>query len=395
MIAKGQSWGRTAHYHRGGMFLGLWLATLGLAVAWIGGCQGPGATTAAAPAGQQEPPVAVSAPSQAGEQAAPADRMEPVEVAQPTTGRISRRGPRIKLETEVCDLGEVGIDSKLTGAFKFTNTGNAPLRITMVRGCCGVTLSGVETGQVYAPGASGTLEFEYRALSVPNPAVVRMLYLQTNDPTHSMVSLTIKAAIVRRVDFKPASLSQLRLKTPNAGCPDITLTSLDGRPFAITGIEATGDTITADFDPDAKATRFVLKPKVDMARLEQNMRGRISISLTHPECGSVEIQYDALPEFDMSTSQIMMFNLRPGQAVQREFSIANNYGEAFEIESVASKKGSIKLLGQTKVGSGYRLQVEIVPPPKSGDIMVTDLLEIRIKDGRTLSIPFKGFYEER
>ena len=375
--------------------LWLWLVSLGLAVAWVGGCQGPGstATTPAAATGPEA--AAVSAPK-AEEQPTPVADETQVKVVKPTRGKVSGRQPQITVENDTCDLGEVAVDAKLTGEFKFTNTGNAPLKITQVVGCCGVSLKGVEAGQEYAPGQSGTLEFDYRALSLPNPAVKKVLYLQTNDPAEKITTLTVKAAIVRRVDFKPEVLSKLLLKTPNAGCPALTLTSLDGRPFSITGFEATANTITAEFDPSVKATRFVLQPKVDMAKLEENMRGRIGITLTHPECTYIEVLYDTLPEFEMSTSQIIMFNLRVGQAIQREFSIGNNYQNDFEIESVSSLKGSIKLVGQTKVGNGYRLRIEVTPPPRQrSEVVASDMLEVKIKNGRTLSIPFRGFYESR
>jgi hypothetical protein len=91
-----------------------------------------------------------------------------------------------------------------------------------------------------------------------------------------------------------------------------------------------------------------------------------------------------------------MFNLRVGQAVQREFSIANNYQNDFEIESVSSHKGALKLVGQTKVGSGYRLRIEVTPPPhQRSEVVMSDMLEVKTKDGKTLSVPVRGFYEDR
>ena len=314
---------------------------------------------------------------------------------KPVVGKVSGRQPQITFEKDTCDLGEVGVGAKLTGQFKFTNTGTAPLKITLVQGCCGVTTKGVEVGQEYAPGQSGTLEFDYHALTMPNPAVTRMLYLQTNDPACKITSLTIKAAIVRRVDYKPEVL-KLVLRRENGGCPDITLTSLDHRPFSVTGFEATANSITAEFDPSAKAAEFVLKPKVDLAKLEQNMRGRVSINLTHPECNNIELMYDVLPEYTISVPSIMMFGLKAGQAVAREIWILSNYEDDFEIESVSSQKSIIKLVDQTKVSNRYQLRIEVVPPPREGGtIVVSDTMEIKIKNGKTLTIPLRGFYQDK
>lgn len=392
MTAGSQGKGGVAHRDRGGGLAGVWILLLCLAAAWVGGCQRSEAT-ATVPVGQQERAVAVSEPT-AGQEPQPTAREVPAEVAKPVAGNVRGRQPQITFEKDTCDLGEVGIDSKLTGEFKFTNTGNALLKIIRVQGCCGVSLKGVDPGEQYAPGQSGVLEFDYRALSIPNPEVKRLVYVETNDPDHKILSLTIKAAVVRRVDFKPEVL-KLVLDKSNAGCPDLTLTSLDGRPFAVTGFEATANTMSVEFDPAVKATRFVLKPKVDMAKLEQSLRGRISINVTHPECNNVELVYETLPEFDISTSQIMMFNLKPGQAKEREFSIAGNYQDDFEIESVSSKKGTIRLLEKTKTGRGFKLRVEVIPPPhKRDEIVTSDTLEIKIKDGKTLTLQFRGFYQD-
>jgi hypothetical protein len=331
----------------------------------------------------------------AAEESEPAAQEVRVKAVRPHTGRMAGGQPKITIEKDVCDLGEVGVDSKLTGQFQFTNTGNAPLRITGVQGCCGVTLKGVKAGQEYAPDKSGTLEFDYQAASIPNPKMARIVYMQTNDPDHKIVSLTIKAAIVRRVDYKPEIL-KLVLKQANAGCPDIALKSLDGRPFSITDFKATAGSITAEFDPRAKATEFVLKPKADLAKLEHNLRGRVSISVTHPECSAVDLPYDVLPEFTVSPPNIMMFGLKPEKSVERDIWILNNYQEDFEIESVASQKGLIKLAGKNKVDNRYQLRIEVMPPRREGgSTLVSDMLQVKIKNGQTLPIPFRGFYQDR
>jgi len=48
--------------------------------------------------------------------------------------------PRISFEKTVCDLGEVGQDSKNTCGFKFTNTGQDLLKIGNIKRTCGCTV---------------------------------------------------------------------------------------------------------------------------------------------------------------------------------------------------------------------------------------------------------------
>jgi hypothetical protein len=209
-----------------------------LATMWMVGCRNSDAAVEGL-AVRARSEVAALATLKAGDEADSRVGETQTNGVERVEGRDSGGEARITVEKDVCDLGDIGIDTKHTGQFQFTNSGSAPLKIVQVRTCCGVTIKGVAAGQEYAPGQSGTLEFAYQAPSVPNPAVSRVLSLQTNDPEHGTARLTVKATVVRRVNYRPQSL-KLIVSRPNAGCPDITLTGIDGQPFAIRGFEATG-----------------------------------------------------------------------------------------------------------------------------------------------------------
>jgi hypothetical protein len=319
---------------------------------------------------------------------------------------LAAEGPRITLEETAHDFGEIGPGTSHEAEFKFTNTGNAPLIVTQVRSCCGVVTKGVKNGQRYAPGRSGVLEIEYQAAVLPGD-MKRNLYIYCNDPTQSLVPLTVQAKIMRRIEVEPRSL-KLFLKRENAGAGDIKLKSLDGRPFAIKDFRATANTITAEFDPEIEATEFVLDPKADMEKLERNLRGQIRITLTHPETKEVALLYDVLPEFTVTPPQIMLFDLQPGKTVRREIWILGNYKEDFEIESVSSQKGYLELAESEKVkGSArtvtpgvlddrvvtrYQLAVDITPPAEKTGTVLSDELHIKIADGETVRITCRGFY---
>ena len=89
----------------------------------------------------------------------------------------------------------------------------------------------------------------------------------------------------------------------------------------------------------------------------------------------------------------------------------SNYSDDFEIESVTSRKETVKLLeskkikgtatspssagvgGRSRPGVRYQLRVEITPPPVEGErAVLSDVLDVKIKDGTTLSIQCRGFY---
>jgi hypothetical protein len=130
-----------------------------------------------------------------------------------------------------------------------------------------------------------------------------------------------------------------------------------------------------------------------MEKLKRNPRGYISIDLTHPECQNVRVLFDVLPEFTVSPPTIMLFNLKAGQPVEREVWILSNYQDDFEIESVTSQKEIVTLLSKNKVQNRYQLKLQITPPAAEGErAVLSDIIEVKIKGGETLSIQCRGFY---
>lgn len=369
--------------------------------------QGPSAGSSPA-AKAEQPPAA--AQKTAAEKPAVAGAVAESKPAQ-TQAQSQPAGaaPKVEIKTMTQDLGDIGPETTHTTKFEFKNVGNAPLKVAHVKGCCGSVVRGVKDGQEFAPGESGALDVEYRTGTYPG-ALVRKITMETNDLSQpeGVVNLTIKANVVYRIEHFPSRLN-LFPKKENAGCIPITLKSTDGKPFSITGFRATANTLTAEFDPSVKATEFVLKPKVDAEKLARNTKGQISINLTHPECANVFIPYDVLPEFSVTPSQLTLFNIKASQPLQREIWVLSNYDEDFDIDSVTSQRGAMKLLESKKIpgvakpegsagdagkaGARYQLKIEITPPAMEDKrSILSDVLELKLKTGETLTVQCRGFY---
>ena len=302
----------------------------------------------------------------------------------------SESEPRISFEVTTHDLGLVGPDTKHLCEFKFTNTGKGLLKMKRVQATCGCTVPELPKKE-YAPGESGTLKVKYHSSKYPG-RVTRRLYVYSNDKTKPNVELNIKAEIVKKVKFAPTSM-KLLLNKENAGCGEITLTSVDDRPFAIKRFKSTANSITADTDPSVEATKFVLKPKADIERLEQTLTGGIEISLTHPQCDMVVIPFNVLPRFKTEPASIIIFNAEADKPSRKELWVLNNYNEDFEIESTSADEDVIKVVGQEKVGNRYKLELEITPLAAVGkQKMFLDTFRVNIKGGDKLKIRCRGFY---
>jgi hypothetical protein len=299
--------------------------------------------------------------------------------------------PRISFEKTTCDLGLIGPGTENLCEFKFTNTGKGLLKMGKVQATCGCTVPELPKDE-YAPGESGTLKVKYHSSKYPGRET-RRLFVYSNDKTKPNVELDVTAEIAKKVKFEPTSMNLL-LNKENAGCGEITLTSLDDRPFAIKGFKSTVDSITADIDPSVEATRFVLQPKANIKKLEQTLAGGIEISLTHPQCDKVVIPFNVLPRFKTEPASIIVFNVEPNKPSRKELWVLNNYNEDFEVESVSAEKDIVKVVGREKIGNRYKFELEIAPPPPAEDKqkMFIDSFYVNIKGGEKLKVKCRGFY---
>ncbi|MDH4238027.1 MAG: DUF1573 domain-containing protein, partial [Phycisphaerae bacterium] len=304
----------------------------------------------------------------------------------------NEEGPRITFENLVCDLGRIASGTKHVCEFKYTNTGNEVLKITRVGAACACTVP--QKTRECAPGESGTLKVTYQS-GTNAGKVKKYVYVHSNDKVNPRVKLTIKAEIVIKVAHEPKRLN-LVLDKENAGCPAITLTSLDDQPFSITGFKSTGDSLTADFDSSLKRTSFVIRPMVDMEKLRKGMRGQININLTHPDCKKLMIVFETLPEFKTDPRVIYVREAEPQKPVTRRVRILSNYNEDFEIESTSSRNGTIKVLAQEKVRDGYQFELRITPPEQESKRRVfTDVFTVMLKGAQQLQITCYGIYAKK
>jgi len=346
-------------------------------------------------ASRQTPPAAPSAQHSASATtktiAAPAkaEPNKPLPAAPADEGQA----PKITFEKEVHDFGDIGPGSSNACEFKFTNTGNAVLKVNKkIESTCGCTVPELSKEE-YAPGESGTITVKFSAGKQASP-VSKHMYVSSNDKIRTKIDLTIKANIILKVDYEPKQIS-LSLKQENAGCPQITIRSLDGQPFAIRSFSSTADVLTADANSTVTDTNFVIKPTVNLDKIKNSIEGTINIGLTHPQCDSITIPFNVLARFEFNPKTLVILKAKPQQPITRKVWLLNNYNEDFEIESTASEKGAIKVLTQQKVGPRYEFELEITPPPAQNGIkFFTDILTVNIKNGEKQTITCRGFYSK-
>ena len=303
--------------------------------------------------------------------------------------------PEITFDKLAYDFGEVGVNTKRTNDIPFTNTGEALLKIADVETCCGVevTLNKME----FTPGETGIMKMTWTAK--PNPStMVWRITVHSNDSANPKVDLAMKARLVNRIACEPERI-RLFLNEENAACPRLTIRSLDKRPFSITEFKSTADCVTAEYDPTLEATEFVLEPKVDMEKLQQNLQGSLHLNLSHPEGSEISILFDVLSKYTVNPQLLIVFGAEPGKSMVRKIKILSNYDTACEVDSVSSTGETIKvkMLGQKVIPNGCELEMEVTPiaPAVEGRTIYTDTFSLHLKSGEQLSITCNAYYTAR
>lgn len=342
------------------------------------GCQEKAKTEQAAPEKdllkQVETDVA-KAPAKSAEKAIPAD------------------APKIKVVNSSYDFGVLPPDSKDNkGKFEFINEGKGVLKIDHVQSTCGCTVPELSKKE-YQPGESGTLTFTFHAPAYAGN-VTKHLYIVSNDPANPRAELTLMAKVEVKVIADPNRV-ELILNKENAGMPSIKVKSVDNQPFAITSITSSNQIVSCGFDPNTKQVEHILTPKVDVTKLTDFNTGTIQISVDHPSAKQVIVTYNALPMYELRPARLVLQNVNPQEVIKRQVGVVNNYGQPFEIESMTSKSGMIKVVNQIKDGNNINLELEVTPPKQDGAARryISDELIIKIAGGPVLTVRCSGWYK--
>ncbi len=336
---------------------------------------------------------AIGAQASASKSAAEANAVNSQVKAKPkATAEPNGPPPKLVFEQPTHDFGSVAPGSFNPCKFNFANKGAGVLKISDVTKTCGCTVFTLDKKE-YAPGEQGVIDAGYNA-DKGSGIRTRHLYVMSNDPVNPRIELTIIASIAQKITYEPDKL-EYTLKGQKAGTMDLTLRSVDDQNFAITSFGSTDDAVSANFDPNKKAVKFILKTSVDFNKMAANTSGQIEIKTTHPDCPTVNVPFSILPRLKVDPPAINILNAEAGKATEREVWLLNNYNEDFEIASATSREGIIKVLSQEKVGTRYKFKLSILPPPTTANQakMFTDTFTMTTKDGEKIEIVCRGFYQ--
>jgi len=155
--------------------------------------------------------------------------------------------PVIQFETNFCDLGKLTAPGKVSGAFKFKNTGTALLELAKPDTSCGCTVAKVSPDKL-APGQSGEITYTI-SLDHAMGQVQKEIMVHSNDPKTPEVDLTVQ------LDYTPLyQLSPMVLRMTLPGDKDeakasFTIVRNDGQPLGLKKLVTSQQWVSAELDP--------------------------------------------------------------------------------------------------------------------------------------------------
>lgn len=154
--------------------------------------------------------------------------------------------PRIEFDQTVYDFGKVTNAQQLKGKFTFRNTGEGLLTVDKPKPSCGCTVAGVKPDKL-EQGQSGELEF---TLTIPasRGALVKQIYVTSNDPTNARVALTVKADHQPLYESQPQYLN-VNMRFDTATNVTVLIKRTDNQELKVTKMEANAKKVVPTLKP--------------------------------------------------------------------------------------------------------------------------------------------------
>jgi hypothetical protein len=122
----------------------------------------------------------------------------------PKVAAADEMAPRVSVDREQYEFGNMDAAGELSHAFRFTNSGRSPLVLTKGHTSCRCTVSEIQRGEL-PPGQSTTVTLHWKAHEVTGEYRQTATIL-TNDPARPEVTLTVVGQVVVAAWADPAEL---------------------------------------------------------------------------------------------------------------------------------------------------------------------------------------------
>jgi hypothetical protein len=285
--------------------------------------------------------------------------------------------PKIKFDRTVYDFGKTSQVETVTGVFKFTNVGNAVLKLEPPKPTCGCTVVELKPDTLQ-PGESGELPFTLH-LGQVKALFEKSIGIRSNDPLTPDVALTVKADYTPLYDVNPLTLAPRLAFGVKDEVQFTTITRTDGKPIQIGKLVASKPWITATVEPAAKTNEAAARIRIVVQRDGTPRRFNEYIHVyaadrTNAPVSSIYVYGQIMGEVSL-TPEALYWSVtdaktavpdRPEAMVVRRVTVSSATGKAFELKNPQSTLKGLKVeLVPKEAGKVYELVARLDEVPAS------------------------------
>lgn len=363
------------------------------------GTVGPAMLSAALMAMTAGAAIAQDGPLQQGPLVFPTTPTEP----ETASGALTWDSPKTH------QFGRIYDDGQHYHMFRFTNSGDAPLRILEARGSCGCTVPQVPD-RVFQPGESGELRVIFDPANRAGDQKKR-IDIKTDSESVPNDVLFIEAKVMPLTRLSPVSGAQfgqlekgasktVRLKLSGLGenfavsaasvqeTEFVTVEIEDSRTTELLGEAYTESTLAVTILPGAPVGPF---------------RGDVVLNTSLPERSQVRVPFVSNIRGELSARplRVSLGRVTPDQEIEQEFTVQSRLSTPFEIERVevrgtlgpVSPEFSIEPVDESK-RDAYRVTLTGTGDSSTSRYMGTLVVHTNLPDEPTLEIRYFGFNPE-
>jgi hypothetical protein len=205
-------------------------------------------------------------------------------------------GPRIHLDQDRFDYGDVLYGDEVHAEFAVKNTGDQPLVIEKIRTTCGCTKA-VSGSKTIPPGESTTISVAFDTKGLKSGKKRKRVFVHTNDPAQPVVEFPIEATVIKQIEVIPPALTE-KLATPVSEVPfSVMVGNSSKSPVTITGLKMRTGEASAEIEPETVVVQPGKREKLQLTlHLPRGSQwayciGRLDLVTDHPTERFVRLRY--------------------------------------------------------------------------------------------------------
>ena len=299
---------------------------------------------------------------------------------------IAAAAPVLRFDRTTFDFGKTSLVETVSGTFKYTNTGDAVLKLEPPKPSCGCTVAALKPDTL-KPGESGELAFTLN-LGRSRATMEKHIAVTSNDPLAPEVSLTIKVDYTPLYDLVPMTLSPNLAFGIDTNEVTASITRTDGKPLGNLRLEASKAWITATLVPEPKGDGAAAKIRIAVRRDGSPRRFNehihvFSADLPNIPVSTVYLYGQIAGELSLSPESLYWSVTdvahtpvgRPEAQVMRRIAVRSGTGKPFELKNPRSTIHGMKVeLVRDEAGKSYEIVATLgeTPPQTVGGTVTVD-----------------------